>query len=214
MLRIRGTVGATSWAFTAAALAAAVGGCGSASTDGGHTTSPLAVRSAERADLTPAAVDLVVDSDQDNDVGASHDDLNNRLALDFGHPANSADRHAITALVKRYYRVALAGQGRKGCSMLYPSLAEAAPEDDSREPGTPAYMQNANSCTEVLDDLFRHYHAQLATELPKLNITRVRVRGYDGFAFLSFGALAQRKISVIRTRRGWNLSQIYDEELP
>jgi hypothetical protein len=196
-------------ALLAAGLSACAGAGGSPNAS--HPANDLAKTAAE---LRPAPLDTTVDADRDNDLGASHDDTNHRLALHFGRPASPSDRRSITALVKRYYRAAAADDGRKGCSMLYFSLAEAAPEDDSREPGTPAYTQHANTCTEVLDDLFRHFHAQLTAELPQLKVTRVRVEGPNAFAFLSFGALPERRISTIREARVWKMSQELDEELP
>jgi hypothetical protein len=42
----------------------------------------------------------------------------------------------------------------------------------------------------------------------------VRLEEHHGFAFLGFGTLPERKISVQREGRVWKLSQIYDEELP
>jgi hypothetical protein len=162
----------------------------------------------------PAPLEARADADKDNDIGAAYDDKSNKQALDFGRAASPPEQRAIKALVKRYYATALAENGARGCSMLYSTLAEAAPEDDSREPGTPAYMHGATTCAEVLRDLFKHYHAQLAAELPKLEVTRVRLEEHHGFAFLGFGTLPERKISVQREGRVWKLSQIYDEELP
>lgn len=40
--------------------------------------------------------------------------------LDFGHPADAAEKGKIAALVRRYYEVAVAEDGAKACSMLYP----------------------------------------------------------------------------------------------
>jgi hypothetical protein len=162
----------------------------------------------------PAPVEAKADADKDNDIGAPYDDKNNRLAFAFGRPASPSEQRAITTLVKRYYAAALAENGARGCALLYSTLAEAAPEDDSREPGTPAYMKGATTCREVLTKLFTHYHAQLAAEQPKLEVTRVRLEEHHGFAFLSFHTMPERRISVQREGHVWKLSQILDEELP
>jgi hypothetical protein len=162
----------------------------------------------------PAPLETKTDADKDNDIGAPSDDANNSQALDFGHAASSSEQRAITALVKRYYAAALAENGARGCALLYSTIAEAAPEDDSREPGTPAYMQHLTTCAQVLTALFKHYHPQLAAELPKLQVTRVRLEEHHGWAFLSFGTLPERRISVQRERHVWKMSQILDEELP
>lgn len=206
-----------SWLLAVLAVLVSVGlsACGSGGVTAGNTNSKATSNSSTSKNaFAPAPVNRAVDADHDNDVGAPYDDANNSMALDFGHPASPTDRRVITHLVKRYYAAALASNGRKACSMLYSTLAEAAPEDDSREPGSPPYMQNDYSCAEVLDDLFKHFHPQLAVELPVLKVTRVRVQDYNAFAFLSFGPLAERRISLSREGPVWKLSQIYDEELP
>jgi hypothetical protein len=163
--------------------------------------------------VAPAALDSRVDADKDNDIGAAYDDTSNSNELTFGHAASRSERRAIVALVKRYYATALAGNGARGCTLIYSTLAEAAPEDDGREADAPAFSRGATTCAAVLSDLFRHYHAQLAAEVPKLVVTNVRLEEHHGFAFLSFGKLPERKISVQREGHVWKMSQIYDEEL-
>ena len=164
--------------------------------------------------LSPAPVESKADADKDNDIGTPDDDKSNNLAFNFGHAASPSEQRAITTLVKRYYAAALADNGTRGCALLYSTLADAAPQDDSHEPGNPAYMQGANTCAEVLAKLFNHYHPQLAAELSKLRVTRVRLEEHHGFAFLSFGRMPERRTSVQREGHVWKLSQIYDEELP
>jgi hypothetical protein len=199
-------------------LAAGLCACGGASAPAGSSssisTSAHTSSSAAASELSPAPLDSKTDGDRDNDIGAPYDDTNNSRAFSFGRAASSSERQAITALVKRYYTTALAGDGARGCAMIYSTLAEAAPQDDGLEAGAPAYMHGAKTCAAVLTSLFRHYHAQLAAELPKLKVTRVRLEEHHGFAFLSFGALPERKISVLREKRIWKLDQIYDQELP
>lgn len=172
------------------------------------------VSAAVAAEMRPAPLNAKVDADHDNDVGSPSEDTNNDYVLNFGRPASAAERSAITALVKRYYATALAGDGARGCAMVSSTIAETAVEDDVREPGGPPYMHGLTSCAQVLHALFAHYHAQLAAELPKLQVTRVRLEEHHGFAFLRFGALSERKISVQRERHTWKMSQMYDEELP
>jgi hypothetical protein len=203
-------------AATAIVLAAGLCACGSASTGAGRSTSSAAASASSKTtgELSPAPLEARVDADRDNDVGAAEDDSNHKQDLRFGHAASPSERRGIAALVKRYYAAALAENGARGCAMLYSTLAEAAVEDDVREPGTPAYMHGATTCAQVLTALFKHYHAQLAAELPQLDVTHVRLEEHHGFAFLSFGKLAERKISVQRERHVWRMTQIYDEEMP
>jgi len=188
-------------------------GSGRSSHAGSGAAPDGAPTSAVAAETSPVPVDRRVDADRDNDIGAANDDTNNDRVMAFGRAASPSERRAVTALVKRYYATALAGAGERGCSMLYSTLAEAAVEDDAQPPG-PAYMRGAKTCAAVMALLFKHYHAQLAAELPKLSVTRVRLEEHHGFAFLSFGALPEREISVVRERRTWKLNTIYDQELP
>jgi hypothetical protein len=154
-----------------------------------------------------------VDGDKDNDVGAAFDDTNNNLALRFGHAAGAGDRRTITALVKRYFAVALAGDAVKGCAMLYSTLAEAAAEDYG-VPGGPEYVRGAKTCQAVLSGVFRHYHARLAVEVPKLAVTHVRLQGRQGYAFLSFAPFPERELVVTREGRVWKIGAFLDGELP
>jgi hypothetical protein len=185
-----------------------------ATTSASTPTATTTAASKKPPAVPPAGLDSSVDADKDNDVGAASDDANNNSQLlEFGHEASPAETRAVTALIKRYYATALAGDGARGCTLLYSTLAEAAPEDDGREADAPAFSRGATSCAEVLDDLFRYYHAQLAAEVPQLAVTHVRLEEHHGFAYLSFGKLPERRISVQREGHVWKLSQIYDEEL-
>ncbi len=190
--------------------------CGGSGAGGSSHVSPVSdpddvATTVATSETSPVPLDSRVDSDKDNDIGAPYDDTNNSSS--FGHAANLSERRAITALLKHYYATALAGNGARGCSMLYSTLAEAAVEDDAQPPG-PVYMRGAKSCAAVMTLLFKHYHAQLAAELPKLRVTRVRLEEHHGIAFLSFGALPERQISVVREGHTWKLNTIYDQELP
>jgi hypothetical protein len=201
-----------------ALLAAGLASCGGSSAGGSsHTATaadpddtPTTVTSAE-ASIVP--LDTRVDADKDNDIGAADDDPNNNSAVTFGRAASPTELRAITALIKRYYATALEGNGARGCSMVYSTLAEAAVEDDAQPPG-PLYMRGARNCAEILRRLFAHYHAQLAGELHKLEVTRVRLKEHHGVAILRFGALAEREISIAREGHTWKMDTIYDQELP
>lgn len=193
-------------AVAALALGCAVGACGSQakhpSTAGADAT--------EAAELRPAPLEAEADADKDNDIGAAADDTDNRRDFAFGHAVSPSVSGAVTALVKRYYAVALAGQGARGCAMLYSTIAEGLVEDDSREPGGPPYMRGASTCTQVLDALYHHFHAQFAAEVPILQVTSVRLQGGYGYAFLRFGSMPEREIPVKREGRVWRMAQTYD----
>ncbi len=199
-----------------------VGACGGAGTGAGSAanvppsttataSTPTTATGASVTASTP--VSTKADGDKDNDVGTPGDDNDNRGALLFGHAASAPEKRTITALVKRYYTTALAGDGARACSMLYSTLAEAVPEDYGLVPG-PVYMRGAKTCPAAMALLFKHFHAQLALEVPKLEVTRVRLIEHHGYALLSFGTLPEREILVIREGHTWKIGGIYDGELP
>ncbi len=191
----------------------ACGGSGSSSHTSSVSDPDDVPTTAPASETTPVPLDTRVDADKDNDVGASDDDTNNNRAFALGRPASLSERRAATALIKRYYAVALAGDGARGCTMLYSTLAEAAVEDDAQPPG-PLYMRGAKTCAEVLNRLFVHFQAQLAAEVPKLEVTRVRMERHHGIASLRFGALPEREISVAQEGHTWKMTTILDQELP
>lgn len=154
------------------------------------------------------------DADKDNDFGAATDDSNNNAALNFGRAASPAERRAVAALLRRYYAAALAGDGPAACGMIVSSFAEAIGEDYGEGSAGAPYLQSATTCAGVLDLLFRHYHAQLAVEEPRLEVRRVRLVNHRGFAILSFGSMPEREISVAREGHVWKLQAMLDNELP
>lgn len=196
-----------------AALAAGVAACGG-SGGSSHVRDPDDEGPQTVVTTTgPAPLNAKVDADHDNDVGAPNDDRRHTQILSFGRAASPSERRAITTLVERYYAAALAGEGDRACSLLYLTIAETVPEDDSREPGTPSYLKGQTTCGGVLRALFAHYHAQLAAEAPKLKVADVRLVEHHGLVVLRFGALPERQTSVMREGHAWKMSQIYDQEL-
>lgn len=162
----------------------------------------------------PAPAYIKADGDKDNDIGAPFDDTNNDLALNYGHPADAADKQAVTALLKRYYAAALAGDGAKTCAMLYVTFAEAIPEDYGPGSAGAPYLKQGKTCPAVMGLLFKHFHSQLAAELPLLKVSRVRLVQHHGFAILSFGTMPEREITVRREKRTWKVEALLDGELP
>jgi hypothetical protein len=163
--------------------------------------------------VTPAATLTRADSDQDNDLGTMDDDSNNSESLDYGHPANTADKQSITTLVKHYYSAAFNDDGAIACSMLYSTVAEVVPEDYGESPPGPPYMVG-KTCPAVMALLFKHYHKQLAIELPLLKVARVRLQEHHGQAILTFGSLPERQISVTREGDILKIAEVLDAELP
>lgn len=162
--------------------------------------------------VPPEPAKTKADADKDNDIGAPSDDTNNNPSLNFGHAADAADARTIATLVKRYYAAAHAEDGAKACKMLYSTLEEAVPEDYGESPPGQPYMRGT-TCAAVLTLLFKHDHPQLALELPKLEVARVRLVEHHGIAILHFGTLPERQIPVAREGHIWKIQALLDSEV-
>jgi hypothetical protein len=206
-----------------AALAIAVFGVGASACGEArpraHASASTATGAATSTTVTAAIqASTNADSDKDNDIGAPGDDITNHRAVEFGQDASASDRRAVTALIKRYYAIALAGDGTKACSMLYSPIAESVVNDYASPPGQPAgppYMHGARTCPDAMRLLFEHFHRQLAVETPRLKVTRVRLEEHHGVAILNFGpSLPEREIAIGREGRIWKMQALLDGELP
>lgn len=198
-----------------APLSAGVCACGGANGNAGSASQAASrtVATAATAATAPAPVLSKADRDMDNDIGAPSDDTNNNSTLHFGHAANASDRRAIASLIRRYYATALAQDGAEACSLLYSTVAEGAPEDYGLSPPGPPYMRGT-TCPAVMNGLFKHFHAQLAADVSKLQVASVRLVERHGIAVLAFGSMPERRISVKREGRTWRVETLYDSELP
>lgn len=173
-----------------------------------HTTSSKAA-----SNIAPAPVQARADGDGDSDIHAPGNDNDNSAALNSGNPASPAEKRNITKLIERYYASALAENGVVACSMLFSTLEESVPEDYGISPPGQPYMKGT-TCPAVLAGVFKHFHPQLAAELPKLEVARVRVQGRHGDVILSFGKMPMREIQTSLEGRTWRVDALLDSEVP
>lgn len=189
------------------------------------TTTTSSTATSSQGYLNDGDNDIIGDADNDNkhdndndntedhkleDNGDYHDSDDHGI-MTFGHPANAADRLAITSVVRRYYAVAAAGDGEKACSMLVPTLAKATTEDYGHGSAGPSYLSSGETCPAVLALLFKHFHAQLTTAI---NITRVRVSGDRAVALLGSRATPASYISIQRQDGVWKIGTLLGAALP
>ena len=183
--------------------AAACGGATKGTVSGSQTL-PNAVASDSTATTTASSARPTQHSPKN--------DTNNSV-LDYGRAASATDKQAVTALVKRYYAAAAAGEGATACSLIQSSLANAVAEDYGQAPG-PSYLRGGKTCQAVMSLLFKHDHHQLIAEVRTLDMTRVRVKGNIGLAVLGFRAMPEREISVSREGSVWKINALLDSQLP
>jgi hypothetical protein len=161
---------------------------------------------------TTVAKKALVTSESPYEV-AGHSNREDKSVLDFGHAANAGQSRAINSLIKRYYTVAVAENGSKACSMLYSTYAETVPGVYGISPPGPTWARGT-SCPAVLTSVFKHFHKQLAVRLPKLKVSRIRIKERQGVVILSFGALPEREIRIVRERHTWRVLALIDNQLP
>jgi hypothetical protein len=157
-------------------------------------------------------------TDDDNDSPEDHmnpennryHDKDDNSIVDSGHAASAADKQVVTALVKRYYATAAAGDGTMACSMIVSSLARATPEDYGQAPG-PYYLRGAKTCAAVMSLLFKHFHGQLTGAI---EVTGVRVEGNQARVLLGSTTMPAGYISVERERGAWKIDTLLGGPLP
>lgn len=185
----------------------ACGGSGSAS----HASSDATAKIVSGA--TPSQSHFPLDDDSDNDnPGKSRYDEDDSVVLDFGHAAGKAETQAITALVKRYYAAAAAGDGAAVCSLLYVLIAESVPEEYGQSPG--ASDPRSRTCAAVVSKLLEQRHRELVAEAAGLEVTDVRVEGSHGVVLLHFAPTPERRVLVIREHGAWKMKVLFDVGVP
>jgi hypothetical protein len=155
-----------------------------------------------------------LEGDDDGDM-STYDDRFIRL---YGRAAGTLDRQAIVGLVRRYFAVALAGDGVVACSMLSSKLAKqadlaAAVPRDYVSPDVSALR--GKPCSQFMSLLFGQAHEQLAyADVASLEVTVVRVQGDRGLAVLAFRTASERYIPLQREHGTWKIDAPLDGEIP
>lgn len=176
------------------------------------TTSPARASNVEPIRVGPAPTRRELEKyDRDEDDHTTVADDNNPSPSGYV-AAGPNEARAIEALVRSYYAAALAGDGARGCSMFSPTFVQAIPLDYGKL--GPVYLRRAaHTCPAVMSLLFRHEHRKLAGEVSRMRIPRVSVGGGHGVAFLLFGRLHERFISVLHEGSKWRIASVLDGEL-
>ncbi len=146
------------------------------------------------------------DADDGDEDPRTYDD---DVILDYGRPADPADRLAITELAQRYYRAAAAGDGAAGCSLLYSLVAESMPEEPNLSSG-----QGPVTCTSILSSMFKRAHRRLVADAAAFKVVGVRVEGKRAYVLLSFVHSRVRYTIVHRDGGPWKVEQLFDTRLP
>jgi hypothetical protein len=157
--------------------------------------------------LTAASIHSSPDNDSDRDDG--DDDIA------WGKPADASELAAVTALVKRYYALAAAGDGSNACQLIYSAFAKEIPE--LYGDGAPALR--GDTCAAVMSKIFKQHHLELTEKRSRLTISAVRVRGERGIAVLRFiptsghAFALERQLPLYREHGAWTVYGLLDAGL-
>jgi hypothetical protein len=206
--------------LSSALLALAGSACGSTGTLTGSmsATSPAAGAVNSAAATGPARAArpggyLKRDGDRDfDDVESAHktgENDNGPLFVSYGPRARTSDARAVTALVKRYYAAAAAGDGATACSLLAAGLITgvAAGQGQSGQGARGA-------CVASMSLTFRQQHQRLAAEdVATMLVTSVHVKGNLGLALLGFRTMPEGEIVVEREGHTWKIDALLGSDL-
>lgn len=210
-----------------AAIALPVAGayaCGAASSSSRPATarssgSSTAGSVATTTTVSPFSVAELAKRDQDGDIDRltqSRYDRDNDAIPGFGQPADAADRRAIVALIKRYYKVAAAGDGAQACSLQYALSAELVVEEHHRGKGPPSLQ--GDTCAQIMSKLLARHHRELAEDISGgYRVLAVQVHFNQGYALVRFAAprafheLRELRMLVHREHGGWKMDKPLDD---
>jgi hypothetical protein len=202
-------------------LSLATGACGTSGEHTGSSTHASPGAQAGGAAATNARAGAVRSSgylnDQDEDIGgvaqnSGYHDPDDVRALALGHPARASTARTIAAVVERYYAVATAGDGRRACSMLLPSIARAVPVDyGGSSSAAPEYLRGQKTCPAIMTLIFKRLHSMLGAPVA---VTRVLVNGAHASALLGSTAMGASYISLQREHGTWRIGGLLSGTMP
>jgi hypothetical protein len=149
------------------------------------------------------------DNDYEDNAIKGYYDSDDSVAESYGHTANVADERTVTALVRRYFAAAAAGDGARACSLVTSTFVRAIPEDYGQAPG-PAYARG-KTCPVVASKVFRHLRGKLAGSI---KVTDVRVNGNEAHALLGSKTMPASYIALRRERGAWKIADMLGYALP
>ncbi len=151
------------------------------------------------------------DNDSDNPTGSYYDSDDNPIRF-YGRPASAADRRLITALVRRYYAAAAAGDGSTACEMMTAPIVNSIPHTVGG-PAGPPYLRG-KTCPLILSKIFKQNHEQLSTYNALMHVDGVRRSGDQALLIMRFKGLPARDIEVVHEHGTWKMDALLDDELP
>ena len=146
---------------------------------------------------------VVKKRDRDNDGDNNDDDAK---VLAFGQVPGAAEQKTITKLVNDYFAAAVAMDGRKGCALLTPLIAESVVESYGRSTNL-----RGSTCAEVVSKLYRLRHAELVRKVATLKVMRIGVEGNRSLVALEVPSIQEDRQVTLRNSGGkWTMLTLLD----
>lgn len=144
------------------------------------------------------------------DSGDGYRDADDLDSLRVGVPASPAEARTIAAVVKRYYAVAVSGDGARACSLMAASFARSVPVDYGQY--GPSYLHGGKTCAEIASREFAHSRTQLTSAI---YITAVHLEHPDR-AYALFGSRTGPAsfIAVVRENGAWKIGALLGRPMP
>ncbi len=145
-----------------------------------------------------------------NDVPEGYRDADDLDTLRVGHPMSPSETKTIEALVRRYYAVAITGNGAKACAMMDRGYAHAVPVDYGRF--GPPYLHGAKTCAAALTLEFKDLRSQITTAI---EFTAVHQESADR-AYALFGSKTTPAsfLGVDRENGVWKIGGLLGTPMP
>jgi len=152
----------------------------------------------------PASNGKDSDGDVDNDHATANSyefpDEDDKLVLDYGRPATSAQAILLTGIVKHYYALAAAGNAAQACSLLPRGMAV-----EYAQVYKPTYLAAADkTCQAIVAGVFAHFRAQLAEPI---RVVAVRVKGTTAQVVIGSKIMRASSVTLMRQAGVWRIQE-------
>lgn len=198
----------------AAILSVALVGCGGSetSTSPQHTTaSPTTTQGAVSPLRTPPGYEEYDGDIDDRAPATQHAEADDPIAFHlYPQLADARLTGSISALVRRYYAAAAAGNGVAVCAMLYPSFAEGLANGRSLKT-----QSGKRACAAATKQQLSSQHRQLvADDAATMVVTEVHLNGDLALASLTFKSMPRSTLLLQRDQGHWTVGALVGNNFP
>jgi ketosteroid isomerase-like protein len=146
----------------------------------------------------------------DDDPGTPHyeQDEHHRFLAQFGRSPRPTEARAITALIKRYFTAAAAGDSANACALLSTAASVALAAQHSSS------TRGAGACAAAIAPPLAQAHQYLLTKEPTtMVVTGIYTKGDLGIAALGFRHTPESTILIEREASAWKIGSIFDNHM-